>query len=154
MLEIQSREEEIINQELKNKRLELIEGLWQWQSKTGLQQIGSLAIYKKENSYIILSPGFELEGRVSQITKISENKFTGKCSITVPIAEKVNGDLEIFLIDDTKLSWKCFRFNYISKLDKLAADLKSEKSKAGDYIDNWILVRVWPEDIILHNKKF
>jgi len=161
MLEVQSREEEIINQELKNKKLELIEGLWQWQSKTGVHQEGSLAIYKKENTYIILSPGFEKEGRVSQITKFSENKFIGKCSMIIPIAEQVSGDLEIFSIDDNKLSWKCFRLNYISKLDKLAADLKStclyckpEKAKAEDYIDNWILVRVWPEDIKVHNKKF
>lgn len=146
ILEIQSREEEIINQILKNKKLETIEGLWRWQSRSGT---GTIAIYKKENSYLMLSPGFEKELGVDQIRKISEINFRKACTMTIALGERISGDGELLIIDDNKIAFKCERLNYLSIIDQ-----NMSKPKPSNYVQNLIMDRVWPEDLKKHNSKF
>jgi len=146
ILEIQSREEEIINQILKNKKLETIEGLWRWQSVSGT---GTIAIYKKENSYLMLSPGFEKELGVDQIRKISEINFRKACTMTIALGERISGDGELLIIDDNKIAFKCERLNYMSIIDQ-----NMSKPKPSNYVQNLIMDRVWPEDLKKHNSKF
>jgi len=110
---------------------------------------GTIAIYKKENSYLMLSPGFEKELGVDQIRKISEINFRKACTMTIALGERISGDGELLIIDDNKIAFKCERLNYMSIIDQ-----NMSKPKPSNYVQNLIMDRVWPEDLKKHNSKF
>lgn len=158
ILKAQERQEEIINNQLSNRKLDLVEGIWRAEYR---RLTRTEAIYKRGDVFFRVPLGFEKKEGVGQIKKISNSRFRGSCGMR-DILEVIRGELEILSIDDNTLSLTCKKFGYISRLDKVVTETqnatrclfcRAQKPQARDYVQRAVFKRLWPVDIQAHNKK-
>ena len=158
ILKAQERQEEIINNQLNNRKLDLVEGIWRAEYRNLTR---TEAIYKRGNVFLRVPLGFEKTEGVGYIKKISNSRFKGSCGMR-DILEVIKGELEILSIDDNTLSITCKKFGHISRLEKVVTEAqnanrcflcKAQKPQAKDFVQRGIFKRLWPVDIQAHNKK-
>ncbi len=156
VLEMQDREEKIIQEQLL-KKLDPIEGIWK-NTRSGSSQI--IAIYKRGNSYVVQELN---RGALIFISyKKSEYEFYGDCQIA-DLLEKIEGKHRMVSVDDDTIDYVCARENYITNLEKILTDTsnvyrclfcKKNKPDPQDYSHKARLIRVYPENLKEHNSQY
>jgi len=163
LLSAQQREEEIINNELKGRKLDFIEGIWRSSTKgggwTGAEEIRQVAIYKRGDIFIVVPLGYEEKEGSSPYKKIAENAYQGNCTMIMG-TEEIKGTGTLYSTDDNNLYMECKRVAFVSETDKtinsisraLGCFLCLESPR--DYVTKSNLKRLYPENISEYNKKF
>jgi hypothetical protein len=133
-----------INQYLKDKKLDKIEGIWYSPAKD--YRISSeVIIYKYGNSYNAISiDNYKTNQIIWSVNKISNNNFNGNCIIIEysnwtkkPKAEYPGQSLNVNQYSDDKLNWSC-AYN----IQGYSGTIQKTYS------------RVWPDNLASYNSKF
>ena len=137
-------QESAIDQYLKNRKLDNIEGVWQgkYDELSGSQNV---IVYKYGNSYFAISISSNSNGELLwSVNRVSFEKYEGTCVVSEyhPRTKKkiavYNGqNLIINQFSDNDLSYSCSYF---------------VKGYSGTITDK--LTRVWPSNIQSYNSKF
>lgn len=162
LLSAQQREEDIINNELKGRKLDFIEGIWRSSTKgggwTGAEEIRQVAIYKRGDLFIVVPLGYEEKEGSHPFKKTAENTFQGNCTIKYG-SEDIRGTGTLYSTDDNTLFMDCKRTAFISKSDKTINQIGRAFGcfacwdMPKDYTIKSNFKRLWPEDLKKHNSK-
>ncbi len=162
LLSAQQREEDIINNELKGRKLDFIEGIWRSSTKgggwTGAEEIRQVAIYKRGDLFIVVPLGYEEKEGSHPFKKTAENTFQGNCTIKYG-SEDIRGTGTLYSTDDNTLFMDCKRTAFISESDKTINQIGRAFGcfacwdMPKDYTIKSNFKRLWPEDLKKHNSK-
>jgi hypothetical protein len=133
-----------INQYLKNKKLDKLEGIW-YSPPDNFGKDANIIIYKYGNNYNALSlSGSKTNKVLWSVNKSSDNNYKGKCTIIEyshwtkkPKAEHSGQSLDVNIYSDDNFNYSCSY--YI-------------QGWSGTVNNNYS--RVWPDNLVSYNSKF
>ena len=146
VMKMEENKDKIIKEQLSGRKLDLVEGVWD------VGDGNEYVIFKKGESYMHMSM-FE-ERFAGAFSALDDVTYVGDC-IMMDGKQYLDGDLRIISLSNDRISYRCRKENYLSKIDKAINVLSKETTEEPKTVGfEETFSRVWPEDLVEHNSQF